>query len=527
MSRPLHIAFRADASTEIGTGHVMRCLTLADALAAQEHMCTFFCRELSGHLIDMVAARGHAVWLLAAPGRPLLDEPGGLAHAAWLGVRWQDDADEMAPLLAGGPPDWLVVDHYALDARWEAEVLPEGVRLMAIDDLADRPHRADLLLDQNLGRRPEDYDGLVPVGCRVLAGPRYALLRPHFAAQRAESLARRADAGLAHLVVSMGGIDKDDATSKVLEVLASCSLPATLQTTVVMGSRAPWLEEVRRRAATMHRATQVQVDVADMAALLRDADLVIGAAGGSAWERCCLGVPSLLLVLADNQAAGARALAAEGAALLLGELAGSEWRERLGAALSGLNEVGALTALTARAAEICDGEGAARVCAAIGTARLTIRRAIVDDARRIWEWRYAGDVARYYKSRDVPAYSGHLRWFENALDDPGRLLLIACRDGEPVAHVRLDRQPDDPATVLASIYVSPACRGQGIAGPSLRGALEYATRNGVFRFLAQVHHDNQASMKLFEACGFAQVGVDGDFLDYYLLRPEARKDGTC
>lgn len=318
----LTVAFRADASLDIGTGHVMRCLTLADALAAGGAICAFVCREHPGHLIDHIHARGHAVYPLPAPGTgtPAGDVP---AHARWLGVDWETDARQTAEALTLLPGrsvvDWLVVDHYAIDARWESALRGSRDRLLAIDDLADRPHACDLLLDQNLGRDAADYAALVPKHCRLLVGPRYALLRPEFAALRESSLRRRAQPTLRHLLITMGGVDRPNATGRVLEALADSPLPADCHITAVVGAHAPWRDAVRTAAATLPWRTEVLADVPDMARLMAESDLAIGAAGGTALERCCLGLPSLLVVLADNQRSGAAALDSHGAARLLGD----------------------------------------------------------------------------------------------------------------------------------------------------------------------------------------------------------------
>ncbi|MWJ27632.1 UDP-2,4-diacetamido-2,4,6-trideoxy-beta-L-altropyranose hydrolase [Halomonas sp. ZH2S] len=316
------VVFRTDASLQVGSGHVMRCLTLATALREQGAACHFLCREHSGHLIDMIEARDFTAHRLTMPRQTdcaARESDGQPAHAHWLGTSWQADAEACRPVLAHLAPDWLVVDHYALDARWEEAVLPESTRLMVIDDLADRPHRADLLLDQNLGRDVADYAHWVPANCQVLTGPHFALLRPEFAALRKVSLARRHQhPPFKRLLISLGGVDKDNVTGQVLSALRDCDLPPALDIEVVMGATAPWLDEVRHAALTMPWPTNVVVNISDMAQRMADADLAIGAAGSTSWERCCLGLPTLMIVLAENQRQVASALDNLGAAKLLG-----------------------------------------------------------------------------------------------------------------------------------------------------------------------------------------------------------------
>lgn len=306
------IAFRADASLQIGTGHVMRCLTLAAALRDRGADCQFICRAHEGNLLDYIRSKGYITHTLpvgAAPPR----SPADLSHTHWLDATQAEDADVCAPILAAQRPDWLIVDHYALDARWERALAPHYRQLMVIDDLADRSHASDLLLDQTLGRKATDYQPLVPVDCTLLCGSQYALLRPEFAALRPYSLQRRARPVLRELLITMGGVDKDNATGQVLQALRNCPLPTDCRITVVMGATAPWLAEVREQAQDMPWLTKVLVGVNDMAKLMADSDLAIGAAGATSWERCCLGLPTIILVLAENQRKIAEALSEAGA----------------------------------------------------------------------------------------------------------------------------------------------------------------------------------------------------------------------
>lgn len=354
MSR-LKIAFRADASLQIGTGHVMRCLTLADELAARGADCQFVCRAHKGNHIDFIRSKGHTVHPLpveAALPRP----PAAPTHAHWLGATQAQDAEACAPILVAQRPDWLIVDHYALDARWERALAPHYRKLMVIDDLADRPHACDLLLDQTFGRDAADYRPLVPADCRLLCGSQYALLRPEFAALRPYSLQRRARPALRELLITMGGVDKDNATGQVLQALRACPLPADCRITVVMGATAPWLEEVRMQAQDMPWPTRVLVGVSDMAQLMADSDLAIGAAGATAWERCCLGVPTIMLVLADNQRKVAQGLEQLGGAKLvnLGQGATTQFRELL---LPLIDDHAQLLNMSACAARVVDGSG--------------------------------------------------------------------------------------------------------------------------------------------------------------------------
>jgi len=320
----VRLVFRADASLLMGSGHVMRCLTLADALAAQGAQCHFISRAHPGNLLELIRQRGFAVTALPvelplppANTQVASEHLKAPVHASWLGCDWQTDAEQTRLILAKLQPDWLVVDHYALDQRWETALRPHYQKLMVIDDLGDRPHQCDLLLDQNLGHQPKDYASLVPAQCKVLTGPQYALLRPEFAALRAYSLQRRQQPALKKVLITMGGVDQPNATGQVLQALKCCALPQDCRISVVMGLQAPWLQQVGAQAQAMPWPTEVLVNISDMAQRMADSDLAIGAAGSTSWERCCLGLPTLMVVLADNQRAIAEALQGAGAAKTL------------------------------------------------------------------------------------------------------------------------------------------------------------------------------------------------------------------
>lgn len=351
----MKVAFRTDASIQIGTGHVMRCLTLADALAARGAGCQFICRAHEGNLIDFIRGKGYVTHALPVPGAEVTTS--NLAHARWLGATQAQDTEACAPILAAQAPDWLIVDHYALDADWERALEPHYRQLMVIDDLADRPHACDLLLDQTFGRDAADYRALVPADCKLLCGSQYALLRPEFAALRTYSLQRRTRPALRELLITMGGVDKDNATAQVLQALRTCPLPADCQITVVMGATAPWLDEVFTQARDMPWPTRVRVGVSDMAQLMADSDLAIGASGATSWERCCLGLPTIMLVLAENQRKIAEELCETGAACLI-DLSNQKNQPLI---THEYLEPHLLGAMCAAAAAITDGFGAAQV----------------------------------------------------------------------------------------------------------------------------------------------------------------------
>lgn len=328
------IVFRPDASFSTGSGHVVRCLALAAALTRRGASCAFAVTEEALAAVPALASAGHRLLPLAAG----------------------DDAAALASALPKGT-DWLVVDHYGLGAAYEARCRPWARRILAIDDLPRRLHGCDLLLDQTLNRHEESYRPWVPADCRVLTGTSHALLRPAFAARRAEALAGRRDP-VERILVCFGGGDPEGITEPIALALAEALPGVTVD--VVIGPH--WPEAAAQAARlTAHSRVVVHCDPPDMAGLMVAADLAVGAAGSMSWERCALGLPAVVVVAADNQEAIAQALAAAGAA----RVTAARPAAIVAAVAELVDDAVARAAMVERAAGICDGGGADRVAAAM------------------------------------------------------------------------------------------------------------------------------------------------------------------
>lgn len=318
----MDVSIRVDSSLKIGAGHVMRSLTLAEALKEKGAQVEFICREHEGHLIDFIQCKGFKVHRLSLIENNLeisrtasLKSKNVLDHAHWLGSTQQQDADACKVILKKLNTDWLIVDHYAIDETWQKELQGTYKKMMVIDDLADRQHLCDLLLDQTYGRQQQDYQHLVPGNCQMLLGSQYALLRPEFAQWREYSLKRRETPEFKKLLVTMGGVDQDNVTGHVLEKLENADLPLDMEVTVIMGATAPHIEAVKQQTKILPYKTEVRLNVSNMAEIMANADLAIGAAGATSWERCVLGLPSIVVVLAGNQVDIANTLTEKGIAI--------------------------------------------------------------------------------------------------------------------------------------------------------------------------------------------------------------------
>jgi UDP-2,4-diacetamido-2,4,6-trideoxy-beta-L-altropyranose hydrolase len=361
-----HISFRTDASLQIGSGHVMRCLTLADALTATGANCRFICREQPGNMLDQIRQRGHeAIGLPNGTSDDLsisTEHDTILAHAAWLGADWKTDASQTLVALRDTPTDWLIVDHYALDARWELALKPHYRKLMAIDDLADREHVCHVLLDQNLVEgMAQRYVGKVPRNCTCLIGPTHALLRPEFNALRPVSLARRRVPVLDRLLIFMGGSDPTNETGKVVAGI-KLSTRRWEHIDVVVGQSFPALQGLQEAVDTVLGAT-LHIQTSDMAQIMAASDLAVTAGGSVTWEKCTLGLPSLVVILGDNQrpiAAMVHELGAQRSLGVASDITPACYADALDAI-----HTHELSAMIGSASAICDGSGTQLVLKAL------------------------------------------------------------------------------------------------------------------------------------------------------------------
>lgn len=521
----MKIVVRADASLTMGSGHIMRCLTLADGLKQQGHDITFICREHDGHLADLIGQKGFAVQLLAKSNTA--DFIKQHAHSEWLGASESDDFAECKPILQALKPDWLIIDHYAIGKNWEqqAKRLLPNLKILAIDDLADRTHDCEILLDQNFGQKNEDYQPLVPSHCQRLLGTRYTLLRDEFASWRAISLNRRKSVQPPNnILVNLGGVDNDNVTLKILQSLNTFVQPSAqaFNVTVVMGKTAPHIESVQRFAKQADFPCHVIVNANNMAELMANADLAIGAAGSTTWERCCLGLPMVLIVLADNQQVIAKALADKNLVKVVTDMATLD--EQLPRLLSELADN--YKKFSHQPAKLVDGQGAKRVAHWIEFAQkfqhCQVRQATQADTQMIWQWRNHIDVRRWMFGQDEIALADHEKWYGKQLDHANMHLLIFEVAGEPMGFVNVTQiTVDKYQTLTASktksnektaswgFYLSPnSAKGQGL-GFAL-GVLAIAqifNTTDIGKITAQVLAYNTASLALHRKLGFSETGV--------------------
>ncbi len=477
----------------------MRCAALAERLRQRGIAVRFVCRSLEGSLEALLRERGHDVTMLPAPQAATSAAADG-DYAAWLGVPESVDAGETAAALAGMRPDWLVVDHYALDAAWERAMRDFAGRIIVVDDLAGRPHDCDALLDQNFSLEGERrHSATVPGRCRLMIGPRHALLRPEFAQLRR---ARRARTGVRRIFAFFGGTDPSDMTGRTLEAL-SCGEFGDLELQIVIGANYGQRGTLEARAKARPR-TRLHRASASVAALMAESDLAFGAGGGTTWERMCVGLPTILVSVAENQASACRDLAAAGLARYLGsdrEASVEILRDALRVSIASPET---LDAQSAEGQALVDGLGAARVAEVMFPTRteaLSLRPARADDAHIFYSWANDPEVRRQSLDTRPIAWSQHKAWFDARLASAASRLFVLLAGDLPVGQVRFDRHQGES---LVDYSIDPLFRGRGWAVPMMRLGMREtaATWDGPTR--AEVKDGNAASCAVFRKLGFEE-----------------------
>lgn len=354
----MQYVIRTDASLTIGTGHVIRCLTLAKGLQESGVKILFICREHEGHLCNHIEEQGFAVHRLPSPREDFIPDSDP-THVSWLGAPWQEDANATVAAITSLQikPEWLIVDHYGIDQRWEDVLRPLVDRIMVIDDIADRHHDCDLLLDQNLVPNMESrYNGLLPDDCTRLLGPDYALLQPIYAELHDRIPPR--EGPIRSILISFGGADSDNLTGRALEAFISLNR-TNFEVDVVIADNSPHTASLQELAHG-HPNIHLHGTLPTLAPLMAKADLAIGAAGATSWERLCLGLPAVVITTAENQRNVASFLDHKRFIILVG----SQSKTNIISIATSLQEIinrDKLFRWSCHCKEICDGKGTVRV----------------------------------------------------------------------------------------------------------------------------------------------------------------------
>jgi UDP-2,4-diacetamido-2,4,6-trideoxy-beta-L-altropyranose hydrolase len=477
---PGTLVVRSDASNAIGTGHVMRCLALAQAWQDEGGRVVFATIDLGSALEQRLRLEGIEIAKFnGAPGST-------------------QDASQLEELSRAHHADWVVVDGYQFDAEYQRRMKDAGLKLLFIDDNGHATHYfADLVLNQNAHACQDLYQSRTPQ-TRLCLGPRFALLRREFQAWRQW---KRAMVPLARKVlVTMGGSDPENVTAVVIRALQQTAIEK-LEAKVVIGAGNLHIESLERAANQSQGDISVLKNVTNMPELMAWADVAISGAGSTCWEMCLLGLPAILIDLAENQRSVAKELDRRGVAIHLG---GDVTPEKIASKLRELlDSIETRTALSMRARELVDGKGAERVVSAMRGEMLRLRRVEERDCRLLWEWANDPAVrAASFSSEYIP-WEHHQDWFGARIADPNAMLYLAANpDNVSIGQIRY--QVEGPRAQL-SVSLAPEFRGKGYGNRIIAMATEELFRStDVTTIDAYVKPMNEASLQLFLRAGFKQ-----------------------
>jgi UDP-2,4-diacetamido-2,4,6-trideoxy-beta-L-altropyranose hydrolase len=469
--------FRCDASAAAGSGHVMRCLAFAEVLRWAGWTCVFATRATTLAAVPYIRDVGHDIQVVES-----------------------DDEVDIGPDVGVA-----VVDHYGIGRGFEAKARSTGLKLVAFEDNPGRDHNCDILVDPTPGRQPSAYAHLVPAETQLLLGSDYAMVGRIWQ-REAGAVRARLSAGppVRRILVSMGASDSRDATSRVLRALELADVDADID--IVLGAAAPHCANVARVLGPRMR---LHVDPPAMAALVARADIVIGTPGSSSFERAVLGVPSILIMTADNQRSIAEAFAGSGAADVLREDV-LEQPATLARAITMMADApDRRRAMSNAVAAIADGRGSSRLLLALAGelvlrkgGRVRLRSAERGDENWLLELQQQPATRRYARNPSIPSTAEHQAWFAATLGNHDRLLTIVEVDGARAGMVRLDRIPGGYSAFEISIAVDERRHGEGIGSSALR--LVARMMPGAV-ITAVVSPDNQASSALFASAGYRHV----------------------
>ncbi len=480
------LLIRADANPGMGTGHVMRCLALAQswqdeggtAVCAMADPCPWVRERLMKESVEILR--------ISAPGT-------------------EEDARQTAEVARRQAAVWVAVDGYQFGADYQRTLKSAGFKILFLDDYGHAGYYcADLVLNQNVSASESAYEHREPY-TRLLLGPRYCLLRREFNAWQGW---RREVAPSGHRVlVTMGGSDPKNVTERAIAALNSIK-DDNLEATVVVGGSNPRPELLERVAAGVGNKIVLRRDISNMAELMAWADVAVSAAGTTCWEMCLMGLPALLVDLAENQTPVARELDRRGCAIHLGSLpdvSSGKIAEQVDRLLRSEEE---RQAISLRCRELVDGKGARRVVSALHGVKLRLRPAQEGDIRLLWEWANdAGVRAAAFSSTPIP-WEQHESWFTSKMRDPACHILIAeDGQGRAIGQLRTDWRSSEDAEI--DVSVSSECRGEGYGRVLIDlGVNRALAERRAARLHAFVKPENQASRRSFELAGFGSLGEE-------------------
>ncbi|WP_101845769.1 UDP-2,4-diacetamido-2,4,6-trideoxy-beta-L-altropyranose hydrolase [Halobacillus sp. Marseille-P3879] len=538
----MEVVIRTDASVEIGSGHVMRCLTLADQLRRKGAGVSFICRLLRGNMIQQIQDNGFRVYTLPSPVEEHFNKDRSIPYSSWLEVDWKTDCKHTSALLEKYiKADWLVVDHYAIGEKWERSIRNYTDRIMVIDDLADRVHDCDLLVDQNLYKNYHHrYQDLVPGHTVKLLGPKYMLVRDEFINAKTRAISRNGI--VKRLLVSFGGTDPTNETQKVLAAIRRLNRK-DLMVDVVVGSSNPRKNEVKQMCESMP-GCNFYCQINNMADLMQKADLAFGAGGTSTWERCYLGLPAITIQTASNQSGILSYMAEKGALVCLGSSKNVAEEDIVSTLSSFLQQPIRVKEMAESAWNVVQGveEGSVVRCMLEGAGMIDVHHFELRDLEKkdlpaVLKWRNSEAIREAMYTDHKITMEEHERWYNKVSSGQNTMVKLLYYKNQPIGLVNFSRIDHHHRKCYWGFYIgeSSAPKGSGTVLGLL--ALEFIfEEQSMHKLCAEVLVSNKRSFQFHKKLGFMEEGrfinhtlKNGKYMDVIPMAhfkdawPEAKK----
>jgi UDP-2,4-diacetamido-2,4,6-trideoxy-beta-L-altropyranose hydrolase len=501
----MNVFFRVDASSQIGSGHVIRCLTLAKALKKQGIISKFICRSYKNNLIKKIKKENFEVAIIPnsikvkshQSNKKNLD----LNYPNRIGSNWREDAEQTIHILSKVKIDWLIVDHYGIDIRWEKKIRPYTKKIMVIDDLANRNHDCDLLLDQNLiNNLKYRYKSLLPKYCSTLLGPQYALLQEeykdlHLGVSKRIGNTKR-------ILVYFGDTNQNNLIEMILDAFFKLERK-DINLDIVINSKSLIKKKIKQ-LSKKNNNIKIYSDLTSLSSLMIKADLAIGACGTTTWERCCLGLPSIVITIANHQKPIAKELNKLGSIYWLGHYDMINNKLIYDILKNFIDQN--LESYSVASKRITNGCGAEKVASILTLnckTKLKLRYANLNDEELILNW--ANDFlvrANAFNSRIITKKK-HKKWFHSRINNPKNytIFILETKEKVPIGQVRLEKKNKK---FYVSYSLDTFARGKNIAYKLLKISIRKFKKNRKINFVAKVKKDNISSCKVFKKIGFKQ-----------------------
>jgi len=475
-----NLIIRTDASTQIGTGHVMRCLALSQAWQERGGEVIFVLANKSSVLENRLLLEGmQVVYLSVETGSP-------------------EDAKQTVDFARRFNAEWAVVDGYQFGAEYQKIIKNSGLNLLFIDDYGHADHYyADLVLNQNISANIDLYPSR-EIYTKLLLGTQYILLRREFWQWRGWQ--RETKAIARKLLVTFGGSDPDNVTLKVIQALQQVNID-DLEVIVVVGASNPHHEILQKEIADSNLIISLKQNVHNMPELMAWADIAIAAGGSTSWELAFMGLPSLVISLADNQIAIAEHLGKYGLVTNLGWYEDIS-TEQIAAEIVQLSQMPSIRLKKSKIGkELVDGKGCERAIVEIQGATLKLRKVHKGDRQLLWEWVNEPQVRAVSFSSELIGWEDHVQWFVSKLRDPNSQIYIATDVNDfPIGQVRFDIFDNE---AIISISIAQPFRHQGYGHKIIQLAVAQIHQDeGIKIVHAYIKSNNQSSIGAFRKAGF-------------------------